>query len=180
MLKGLKSALAGLVALAALIVLGEVSSAHAQLQNFANVIGASATNGIPTNPTSLYYFAPGVAIGVPGTGNIRMLRNLANNNLQVIQQSGTATITLGARTATTQQVIITAPGNTFIVNTATNKVLGKLVPVQMTMIINLTATPVPNIPTYRICTMTFKAVSAATGQQVFVTGVLRGNSITLQ
>jgi RNA polymerase sigma factor (sigma-70 family) len=146
-----------------------------QLQNFANVIGASATNGIPTNPTSLYYFASGIAIDVPGTGNIRMLRNLANNNLQVIQQSGTATITLGPRTTTTQQVIITSPGNMFILNTATDQVLGKLVPVQMTMIINLTATAVPNTPTHRVCTMTFRAFNS--GQQVYAIGPLKGNSI---
>jgi hypothetical protein len=104
-----------------------------------------------------------------------MLRNLANNNMQVIQQSGTATITLGPQTTTTQQVIITSPGNMFILNTATDQVLGKLVPVQMTMTINLTATAVPNTPTHRVCTMSFRAFNS--GQEVYAIGPLKGNSI---
>jgi len=148
-----------------------------QLQDFANVLGAAASNGNPTNPTSLYYFNNGVILGVRGMENIQMLRILANNNMQVIQQSNNAAVTLGPRTATTQQAIVTAPGTMYILNTATNQVLGQRVPVQMTMIINLTATSVPNTPTQRRCDLNFRAVSVATGHQVFVTGVLRGNSI---
>jgi hypothetical protein len=87
---------------------------------------------------------------------------------------------MGPRTATTQQVIITSPGNMYITNRVTNKLLSKLTPVQMTTIITLTATPIPGYPTYRACTMSFKAVNVATGQQVFVTGVMKGSSVAFQ
>ena len=149
-------------------VLGEV-------HDFAKVWAVAAGNGNPANNTYVYYLASGVALGVPNTGTVTMYRHLANDNMQVIQQSDTATITVGPRTATTQQVTITSPGNMGIVNRATNQILGKRVPVQMTTVITLTATPVPGYPTYRACTMSSKAINA--GQQVYGTGLLKGDSV---
>src|SRR5262249_26538538 len=91
-----------------------------EVQDFAKVWAVAAGNGNPANNTYVYYLASGVALGVPNTGTVTMYHHLANDNMQVVQQSDTATITVGPRTATTQQVTITSPGNMGIVNRATN------------------------------------------------------------
>jgi hypothetical protein len=93
-----------------------------------------------------------------------------------------ARLTLGHRTDETQQLTLT--GNGVLADGShgfdwDGSIVGKQVPIQITLVVTLTATPQPGSsgPANWYCnsaTAIFTAVNARTGKQVFATGVLKG------
>jgi hypothetical protein len=102
---------------------------------------------------------------------------------------GPFTVTMGARTATTQQVILSSTSNTFTFTVAgagangPGKTVEKRVPIKVTIVVNLMATPAPlpaGYPAGSTCnaaTMTFKAVDASTGAPIVATDTLTGYTV---
>ncbi|OAI46803.1 hypothetical protein AYO44_10735 [Planctomycetaceae bacterium SCGC AG-212-F19] len=161
MSKVLKSALASVLSLAALVVAGEFRPAHAQLQPIAKIQTDLFNNAAFTVQAQFSgaLFPTGL--------HIATLRQSNGTTFY----TETAALTLGPGTATTQQFTLTGNG----VRTA----FGKQTPVKIVMMVKLTATPQPGSsgPANWYCnsaTAVFKAFNPTTGQQVFTTGVLGG------
>jgi hypothetical protein len=178
LLNTLKSALAGVAALAALVATGEFSPSHAQLQSFNKVsvgIGQSATG------TFTLTFGQAVPAPVPIISSVaHQWFNVAAGTGRYLD-SGSFTVTMGRGTATTQQVILNGGG--VIYNQVGSKTVGKPVPIKVTIVVNLTAARLP-LPagappgsTANAATMTFKAVNATTGAPIVTTGVLKGYTL---
>jgi len=175
MWKSVKSVGAGIVVLAALVAAGEFSLAHAQVQNFNYVYNAWAYNPGQTFSIS-FAQAPNNASSV--IGGFQLLNATARRNFY----GSRFAVTLGPRTATTQQVILNSEGS---MSTVVNGKTVGTVPIKITLVVNLTATPltVATLPagsTCRVATMIFTAVNATTGANIVKTGILSGGSMATQ
>jgi hypothetical protein len=89
--------------------------------------------------------------------------------------SNAYTVTMGPGTATTQQVVLNGTGS---MQWFGGQALGNPVPVRVTLVVKLTATPVNGSVggplNLNLATATFRAVNASTGQSAFSSGVLNG------
>jgi hypothetical protein len=118
---------------------------------------------------------------------VTMTRFLPGDTSSVRLTTESARLTLGHRTDETQQLTLTADGVMYTsVGPADSrglgenaKIVGAQVPIQITLVVTLTATPQPGSsgPANWYCnsaTALFTAVDARTGKQIVATGVLKG------
>jgi hypothetical protein len=149
-----------------------LQDSRAPLQNFGQVYNAWAYNEGRTFSIS-FAQAPNNASSV--IGGFRLLNATGQRNFY----GSRFAVTLGPRTATGQQVILNSEGSMSTV--VAGRTVGT-VPIKITLVVNLTATPltVSTLPagsTCRVATMIFTAVNANTGANIVKTGILSGGSM---